>query len=341
MPVHSPRPLLLWDKSPPLSGSFLYFWTCFHRCQAVWPCPGDSGHLLSTLHNEEKSLAIAHVFLTALAGDFCYLSARDTSPMKPENMVVRTKKDITVSSAQRELVCEDPCRVARRPPAFPLHHRLSLPTLGSPIPNCIRGLRHLLWLQQHICWWESLICQEEDILTCPPALTDLEKTPPGLGIPWAENIYSSSFGGTCCGWPWLSTTNSNCICKTCKDILWGTIQVPHGVNIIENWCYVRINTLWNKSTVTNFLKPVGFKSAWVTLPRLTSAQSPACSQNSPRLALVLEKCRGCCLHNFETSRCTLNSEVVLNGISLRHLWALWAKSCGVLALKEYLCWNNF
>lgn len=144
MPVHSPCPLLLWGKSPLLGGSFLYFRMGFHRCQAVWPCPGDSDHLLSTPRNEDKSLAVAHVLLTALAGDFCYLSARDTSPMKPENMGVRTRKGITVSSARRELVCEDPCHIARRPPAFPLHHRLSLPTLGSPIPNCIKGLRHLL-----------------------------------------------------------------------------------------------------------------------------------------------------------------------------------------------------
>ena len=50
---------------------------------------------------------MAELLLTGLAGDFGFLSARDLSTRKPENMDVRTKKGLTVSSAQRELECEN------------------------------------------------------------------------------------------------------------------------------------------------------------------------------------------------------------------------------------------
>lgn len=159
-----------------------------------------------------------------------------------------------------------------------------------------------------------------------PALANLEKMPPGLGIPWAENTWSSSFGGTYLLWLTLTLDDQFKLHLqgVQRHLMKETIQVPYGVNFIENLVNVMEEATPGGTSppATNFLKPVRLKSALVTLLRLTSIPSPACNQSSPPLALVLQKGRGCCLHNFRTSRYTLNSEVVLNGISLRHLWAL-------------------
>lgn len=131
-------------RGRPLGWSFLYFWVCLGRCQAAWLCPEDSGCFPSTLGSENKSLAMAELLLTGLAGDFGFLSARDLSTRKPENMDVRTKKGLTVSSAQRELEYENRRHKTSWHQAFGLCHWHSLPLWDSLNPNCTRKLRHPL-----------------------------------------------------------------------------------------------------------------------------------------------------------------------------------------------------
>lgn len=54
------------------------------------------------MSHEDKFLAMADSLLIALAGDFCFLSARDMSTKKPENTDVRPEEEPAGSSVHRE-----------------------------------------------------------------------------------------------------------------------------------------------------------------------------------------------------------------------------------------------
>lgn len=166
---------------------------------------------------------MADLLLTALAGDFCFLSARDMSTRKPENMDVRTKKGIPVSSAQRE----NHCHQARRP--FPASSGL-LASFGFPVPPVALGAGASTMNSSRTFAAESPPFAKKSkswlLLILLHSLTlgrlhlcsgfrGLRRTflPPALEALAVVNLASS-------------TTGSNCICKTCKDILRGRSSGP-------------------------------------------------------------------------------------------------------------------
>lgn len=128
--------------------------------------------------------------------------------------------------------------------------------LGFPLtPKCIRGLRHLLWIPA-VRWRvrvpRLLRRKHPGSFRCPFAhwlWEDPTHAPwDAMGLePLLLQLWRRHLWWTLTPWQPMQTA----FAKMCKDILRGTGSGPSWVNTVENWLlisYVRINTLWNKST---------------------------------------------------------------------------------------------
>lgn len=191
--------MLLWGKRPSLGLVIPLFWTCFHRCQAMWLNPGDLGCLL--LHQAMR----IKVWWWPICCSFvrkCLLSlCQDVLIQKPEKGDVRTKRHHSKQHAEASLslritvvkledlkpfLCSTGCPC----PFSGSHLSIALRSWGIHINSSgIFAAEKPQFAKRKTSWFIL-------ILLCLPT----EKMPLGLGFPGPEELPAVNASAVV---PWL------------------------------------------------------------------------------------------------------------------------------------------